>query len=312
MPTEQPHLIVATPRPSETERWAGHFRQAYPDWTVDEFAVGQPSTGAQYAVVWQPDTALFEQEPGLRAAFNLGAGVDAVASSIPSTVPLYRLEDAGMAEQMAEYALYGVLQAVGRFQPYEEQARQGQWKAHRPVDRRQWPVAVLGLGVIGRKIAQVIASLGYPVHGWSRRLHEADFPCYAGEEGLQQCLSASRVLINALPLTPQTKGLINRDTLAQLQPGGYLINVARGAHLVDQDVLDALNSGQLAGAMLDAFTQEPLPADHPYWGNPAVMITPHISGITLREQALEQIGSRIAQLHQGQAASGLVDQSQGY
>ena len=312
MPSTQPHLIVATPRASETQRWAEHFRRAYPDWTVDEFVVGQDTTGAQYAVVWQPDSALFQQEPALRAVFNLGAGVDAAAGLIPPELPLYRLEDAGMAEQMAEYALYGVLRATGRFSPYEEQAKQGQWKAHRPLNRRDWPVAVLGLGVIGRKIADVIGSLGYPVHGWSRRLHEADFPCYAGEQGLQQCLSNSRILINALPLTPQTRGLINRETLAHLQPGGYLINVARGAHLVDQDVLAALDSGQLAGALLDAFVQEPLPADSPYWGNPAVMVTPHISGITLRDQAMEQIGSRIALLHEGKVASGRVDPGQGY
>nr|WP_321302307.1 glyoxylate/hydroxypyruvate reductase A [Alcaligenes faecalis] len=312
MPTQLPHLIVATARPSETTRWADEFRKAYPHWKVDEFVPGQPSTGATYAVVWQPDTVLFKQEPNLRATFNLGAGVDAVAGTIPAEMPLYRLEDAGMAEQMAEYALYGVLRAVGRFQPYEEQAREGKWKAHRPIDRRQWPVAVLGLGAIGSRIAKVIASLGYPVHGWSRRLHEADFPCYAGEQGLKECVSASRILVNALPLTPQTEGLINRDVLSNLQPGGYLINVARGGHLVDADVLEALKSGHLSGALLDAFTQEPLPADHPYWGIPSVMITPHISGITVRELALEQIGSRIELLQEGKPASGRVNHSQGY
>ncbi|HRL22145.1 MAG TPA: glyoxylate/hydroxypyruvate reductase A [Alcaligenes sp.] len=308
----QPHLIVATPRESETQRWAQHFRDAYPDWRVDLFQPGQAATGAQYAVVWQPDPLLFSQEPSVRAVFNLGAGVDAMAASILSDMPLYRLEDAGMAEQMAEYALYGVLQATGRFRPYEEQAREGRWKAHRPVDRKQWPVAVLGLGVIGRKVADVIASLGYPVHGWSRTLHQADFPTYAGQAGLHDCLAASRILVNALPLTAQTRGLINEDTLSRLQPGAYLINLARGAHIVDQDVLDALDSGQLSGALLDVFTQEPLPADHPYWGHPGVMVTPHISGITLREQALEQIGSRIALLHQGQPVEGRVDVRLGY
>lgn len=307
-----PHLVVATPRESETQRWAQHFRDAYPDWRVDEFVPGQAATGARYAVVWQPDPLLFTQEPDLSAVFNLGAGVDAMAASIPDGMPLYRLEDAGMAEQMAEYALYGVLQATGRFRPYEEQAREGRWKAHRPVNRRDWPVAVLGLGVIGRKVAGVIASLGYPVHGWSRTPREADFPCHAGEQGLRDCLAASRILVNALPLTAQTRGLINQDVLAQLQPGGYLINLARGAHVVDDDVLEALDSGQLAGALLDVFTQEPLPADHPYWSHPGVMVTPHISGITLREQALEQIGSRIALLHAGCEAGGRVDAALGY
>lgn len=312
MSAGQPHLIVATPRDSETQRWAQHFRDAYPQWRVDEFVPGRTATGAHYAVVWKPDAYLFSQEPGLRAVFNLGAGVDAMAASIPAGMPLYRLEDAGMAEQMAEYALYGVLQATGRFRSYEEQAREGRWKAHRPVDRRQWPVAVLGLGVIGRKVADLIASLGYPVRGWSRTLRQAGFPCYAGEQGLQECLASSRILVNALPLTPQTQGLINRDTLARLLPGAYLINLARGAHVVDEDVLEALDSGQLAGALLDAFTQEPLPQDHPFWGHPGVMVTPHISGITLREQALEQIGSRIALLHQGREAGGRVNAALGY
>ncbi len=312
MPVSQPHLIIATARSTETARWAQEFRNAYPDWKVDEFVPGQPSTGAIYAVVWQPDPILFQQEPDLRATFNLGAGVDAVAGSIPAGMPLYRLEDAGMAEQMAEYALYGVLRAVGRFTPYEEQARKGTWKAYRPIDRRQWPVAVLGLGAIGSKIAQVIASLGYPVQGWSRRLHEADFPCYAGDQGLKDCVSASRILVNALPLTAQTEGLINRDLLSHLQPGGFLINVARGGHLVDADVVEALQSGHLSGALLDAFTQEPLPADHPYWGIASVMVTPHISGITVRDLALEQIGSRIVLLQQGKPASGQVDHTLGY
>jgi glyoxylate/hydroxypyruvate reductase A len=171
----------------------------------------------------------------------------------------------------------------------------------------------MGLGVLGQRVAQALAHFEFPVNGWSRTpKHLEGVRGFHGEEQFHGFLTASRILVNLLPLTAETQDIMNRDTLSQLLPGGYVINVARGAHLVDDDLLALLNSGHLAGATLDVFRTEPLPPAHPFWGHPKITMTPHTSARTLRETSIAQIAGKIEALERGETVAGMVDVGRGY
>ena len=171
----------------------------------------------------------------------------------------------------------------------------------------------MGLGVLGQRVAQALASFEFPVRGWSRSAREAaGVQCFAGEARFGEFLDGTRVLVNLLPLTPKTENLLDRATLSRLLPGGYLINVARGAHLVDEVLIALLDSGHLAGAALDVFRTEPLPPEHPFWRHPKITVTPHTSARTLRDESIAQIARKIRALESGAPIAGVVDRQRGY
>jgi glyoxylate/hydroxypyruvate reductase A len=171
----------------------------------------------------------------------------------------------------------------------------------------------MGLGVLGPRVAQALARFEFPVNGWSRSAKAIDgVQCFSGQAGFNDFLAASRILVCLLPLTPDTDNIMCHDTLARLQPGGYVINVARGAHLVDEDLLALLDSGHLAGATLDVFRTEPLPPANPFWRHPSITITPHTSARTLRETSIAQIVGKMAALERGENIAGIVDTARGY
>ena len=171
----------------------------------------------------------------------------------------------------------------------------------------------MGLGVLGSRVAQALQAFDFPVNGWSRSAKQLPgVQCFAGDGGLSPFLAASRVLVNLLPLTAQTENILNQRTLSQLQSGGYVINVARGAHLVDADLLALLDSGHLAGATLDVFRTEPLPTGHPFWHHPKLTLTPHTSARTLRDESIAQIARKIRALQRGEPIAGVVDPVRGY
>jgi len=275
----------------------------------------QPGSAlADYAVVWKPPQRLIDEQTALRALLNTGAGVDALLQlRLPSTVPVVRLDDAGMSVQMAEYVCHAVIRHFREFDGYEADMAQGRWSYRKPRSRVDFPVGVLGLGVLGERVARAVAQFDFPVNGWSRSQKSiAGVQCFKGDGQLDAFLSASRVLVCLLPLTPDTENLLNTERLARLQPQGYVINVARGAHLVDADLLQALDSGHLAGATLDVFRVEPLPARHAFWQHPKITLTPHTSARTLRSESIAQIAGKIAALERGEPVAGRVDPIRGY
>jgi glyoxylate/hydroxypyruvate reductase A len=179
--------------------------------------------------------------------------------------------------------------------------------------RSECPVGIMGLGVLGQRVARAVAQFDFPVMGWSRSPKQIEgVRCFSGVEQLPQFLQMSKVLVCLLPLTDDTRGILNRRNLAQLQSGGYLINVARGAHLVDEDLIALIDSGHLSGAKLDVFRQEPLPESHPFWKHPKISITPHTSARTLRDESIAQIAGKIQAFERGQPVTGVVDRSRGY
>jgi glyoxylate/hydroxypyruvate reductase A len=305
------HITVCLSQ-QKPEPWQQGLQAAFPDATVSVWQPGAPA--ADFAVVWAPPQAFFDQQPGLKAVFNTGAGVDALlALRLPETTRIVRLDDAGMSVQMAEFACHAVIRHFRELDGYEADVAQGRWSYRKPRARADFPVGVMGLGVLGERVARALTVFEFPVHGWSRSPKAIEgVTTHAGEAQLDIFLSQCRVLINLLPLTPETENILNRRTLGLLRPGGYVINLARGAHLVDADLLALLDEGHLAGAALDVFRTEPLPADHGFWKHPKITVTPHTSARTLRDDSIAQIARKIAALQRGEAVAGEVDRRRGY
>lgn len=294
--------------------WLAGLRAAWPQ---AEFRLWLPgdTEPADYALVWNPPPDMLAGRSHLKAIFNLGAGVEKLLQlpGLPANVPILRLEDAGMAVQLAEYATYAVLRYFRRFDDYERQAEQHAWQGLPAYAKRDFPVGILGLGALGTRVAQALQHFGFPVRGWSRtRKTLPGVHCFSGPSSFNDFLQDVRVLICVLPFTRDTAGILNRDVFSQLAYGAYLINLARGAHLVEADLLPALDSGRLTGATLDVTQVEPLPSAHPFWSHPRVTITPHMAGETFRDDAVRQVVEKLRAFDQGDAISGIVNRTLGY
>jgi glyoxylate/hydroxypyruvate reductase A len=297
---------------TDAQPWLEGLRAALPGAHISLWQSGAPA--AEYAIVWQPPQAFFDEQPQLKVAFNIGAGVDAMLRlNIAPTTQLIRLDDAGMGVQMAEYVCHALIRHYRQFTDYDADKEAGVWQQREVLPRTAMPVGIMGLGVLGQRVAQAVAQFDFPVNGWSRS--PKDLPgvrCFHGAEGFRDFLASSRVLVSVLPATPETRDIINRDTLSRLQRGAYLINVARGTQLVEEDLLALLDSGHMAGAALDVFRTEPLPSDHPFWTHAQIRITPHSAALTVRSESIAQIVSKIAALQAGKPVVGVVDRVRGY
>lgn len=295
-------------------QWINTLQAALPTADIRVWQQGD-NAPADYAAVWKPLPGMLGHRAGLKAVFNLGAGVDAILalSDLPRDIPLIRIDDGGMAVQMAEYVTYAVLQHYRGFDRYAAQARRAHWDKLPPRQKSACRIGILGLGVLGSRIADSLVHFGFPVHGWCRRPKEhATIPVFYGNESLTAFLAQSDMLVCALPLTDATHGILNHQTMSQLPAGAYIINIARGQHIVDDDLLHLINSHHLSGATLDAFTVEPLPPAHAFWQHPQIHVTPHISAMTVIEESALQVAQKITALEAGQAVNGVVDIQRGY
>ncbi|ASC78131.1 glyoxylate/hydroxypyruvate reductase GhrA [Serratia sp. SRS-8-S-2018] len=301
------------------QEWLIGIKQRLPQAEIREWQRGDERP-ADYALVWRPPHEMLANRRDLKAVFALGAGVDAILDqerkhpgTLPAGVPLLRLEDTGMAQQMQEYALSYVLRYFRRFDEYQALQQRQEWQPLDPHSLDDFTIGILGAGVLGQSVARKLTEFGFSVRCWSRSAKQIDgVQSFAGEAQRGAFLDGVKLLINLLPNTPETVGILNRELFAQLRPGAYLINIARGAHLVEADLLAALEQEQLAAATLDVFAREPLPQDHPFWRHPRVTITPHIAAITLPQQAMDQIAANIRALEAGHAPAGVVDRQRGY
>ena len=275
---------------------------------------------ADVALVWRPPAAVFAEQRALKLVYNLGAGVDALLAmpQFPRDVPLLRLEDAGMSEALAEYVLAAVLRVYRGFDVYAAQQQQARWQPRALRDKADVAIGVLGLGVIGGAIARGLAQHGFALRGYARSMKSIDrVRCFAGtlagsDAQLAAFADGLDILVSVLPLTADTRGALNTALFARLARGAHVINVGRGAHLVEADLLAALEAGQLGGATLDVFAEEPLPAAHPFWSRPQILVTPHVSAITQIGPSVAQIAAKLAAWQRGEAVSGQVDRTRGY
>jgi glyoxylate/hydroxypyruvate reductase A len=296
-----------------TADWEAAFSKALPQAQVRTWVEGDAA--CDYAVVWAPPAELVARLHGVKAIFLMGAGADAILAfgdALPRA-PIIRLGDAGMGAQMAEYVLHFVLRHFRRFDEYDRQLRLGVWKPLPAHDRAGFTVGVLGLGQLGMRVVAALKPCQFPLRGWSRSAKAIDgVACFDGMDQLDDFLRGTRVLVCLLPLTPETDTLLDRARLSLLARGGFVINVARGAHIDDDSLLALIREGYLAGAALDVFRTEPLPLDHPFWGEPRITITPHISALTLLPEAVLQIAGKIQALARGETVADVVDLTSGY
>lgn len=277
--------------------------------------VGNPAD-IDYAVTWGAPDEFYKGLDNLQAIFSLAAGVDHLLSknSLPDGVPLIRLLDAGMGEKMAEYVLYGVLTAHRRFPYYNRCAKDAIW-AHESLSEHaeDFSVGILGLGTLGTIVAHRLLLNGYAVHGWSRSEKKVpDVQTWHGDQGLTDMAAVCDVLVCLLPLTEKTHGILNQTLFSQCKTGCYLINVARGGHLVDEDLLNAIGAKQLSGALLDVTSPEPLPPSHAFWSHQDITLTPHVSAPTQHQVSMSQIVENIQRHQNGESMTGIVNRDTGY
>jgi len=269
------------------------------------------------AVCWFPPHGLLAQLPNLTLVQSLAAGIDHIVADpeLPRQLPLCRIVDTTMAAGMKAYVSWAVVQHHRGMRAYVASSAAQKWEEQPVVSPRRHRVGIAGLGTLGMACAEALAAIGYPVRGWSRNAKDAlpdGVTGFHGDDQLDAFLSGCDTLVCLLPLTPQTRGFLNAGLFAKLPRGAHLINVGRGDHLVEADLLPALESGQLSAATLDAFSQEPLPQDHPFWGNARILITPHIATRTDRMVIARQTLANLASVQQGQRPVNLVDLERGY
>jgi len=218
-----------------------------------------------------------------------------------------------MAQQMAEYVARAVLRRYREFDAYAQSQRNGAWQPRPRLRKDEFEVGILGIGALGTAVAAALSTFGFPLAGWSRKQKTVPgVKTFGGIAALPMFLSRSRVLVCLLPLTPETRGLLDGDTLSKLPYGAYVVNVSRGALLVEDDLLALIDSGRLAGAMLDVFRDEPLPASHAFWHHPRITVTPHVSAVTRIEESVAQVAAKIRRLEAGLPVSGIVDRKHFY
>ncbi|MFI5014115.1 MAG: 2-hydroxyacid dehydrogenase [Hyphomicrobiales bacterium] len=269
----------------------------------------------RYALIWSTKDGFLRSLPNLEAIFSMGAGVDQILrdTQFPKHIPLFRLVDAGLKEQMSEYVIYGVLRWHRRMARYEEQQKAHKWQMLDAVHPSERTIGVMGLGVFGSDAAIKLATLGFRVFGWSRTPKVIpNVRCFAGAEEFDAFLAETEILVNLLPLTKETHGLLNARLLEKLPHGAALIHLGRGAHLNEADLAAAIERGHIGWAMLDVYPTEPLPPDHPFWSNSAVFVTPHVAAQPVSDVALNFVLSNLSRFERGEEPLGRVDPNVGY
>lgn len=298
----------------DADGWHRAFAARLPDATIHRWPDDAPAE-VDAALVWKPDPDVFRRVRVRRAIFNLGAGVDALlgVATLPPGIPVVRLEDAGMAAQMAEYATLAVLREFRDARHYARAQLDARWA---PLDRREktsFGVGILGAGVLARAVVRALAPFGFPLATWSRSPHaiEGAQP-YAGRPAFHPFLARSAMAIALLPSTGETRGLVDAAAFAAMPAGAHFVNLGRGDLVVESDLVAALDRGHVGHATLDVFREEPLPASHPFWHHPGITITPHVSAVTLVAESAAQVASKLRALERGLPVSGVVDRSKGY
>lgn len=300
--------------PVRGRQWAEVFAREAPQLPFRIWPdIGNPEQ-VRFLAAWEPPPNILELFPNLQVLFSSGAGVDQFDfSALPPELPVVRMVEPGIINGMVEYVSWAVL-ALHRDMPrYQRQQRGAQWQAAPVRPAGQCRVGVLGLGSLGQAALAQLRGFGFDCAGWSRSRHVFDgVQCFAGSDELPAFLARTDILVCLLPLTTETRGVLNAALFAQLPRGAGLVHVGRGPQLVQHDLLDALATGQIADAILDVTDPEPLPPEHPFWQHPNLWLTPHIASMTQPETAAQVVLDNLRRFDTGQAMVGRVDRSRGY
>lgn len=310
----RPVLLMLVPA-SWAGLWLPHFEKADLKVLVqgrDEYRAEE----VDYVFSFRPPHGLLKTFPKLKTIFSVGAGVDAFLADpeFPKRIPLVRFVDPQLSTEMAQYVVMHVLRQHRQQSAFEAAQKQGRWSQmllpRKTADTR---IGILGLGEIGTMAGERLRDLGFPISGWSRSpKHVRGIESYSGAGEFAAFLAVSDFLVCLLPLTPETRGILNAKTFSMLPEGAYLINVARGGHLKEDDLVPAIESGRLAGATLDVFQTEPLPETSPFWRHPKITVTPHVAAISDPQIAARFVIDGIAAAERGETHPHTVDTGRGY
>lgn len=306
-------LFIAPNR--DMSSWEDALTEIDPNVDIEVWPNVEDKKRVQFAVCWDQPKHVLDQYPNLKAVSSLGAGTDHLLQdeSLPNSVAICRVVSPSLIQQMKEYVLGATLNIQRNFVHYIRQKDRGKWQAHKHPLSRNLQVGVMGLGKLGRPVAQQLAKMGYRVSGWSRTSKKVtDVQTFAGSEELGPFLNNTQILICLLPLTDETKDILDLDLFKKLKRPGWIINVARGEHLVDEDLIYALDSNFLQGAWLDVFSEEPLPEKHAFWNRTNIIVTPHIASITQPVEVAEQILDNYKRALSGMELNYKVDREKGY
>lgn len=305
-------LILSKPMPPEPYARALAAR-AFPH-PVHQSLEGVDPASVRWLIAWRLPAGVLPRLPNLELVFCPAAGVDRLLATpdLPATLPVSRVSDDAQAQELAQYVVHAVLDHLRLAPRYRAQQAARDWTRHRaPVVGT--PALVMGLGPIGQLIARALAMLGFRVTGWSRTARTLpDVPTVHGADGLAAALPQARVLVCALPLTPQTTGLVDAALLARLPRGAFFVNIGRGGHVVEADLVAALADGRLGGAALDVQAHEPMKPDDPLWTAPNLALTPHVAGQLEPDAVVAQFVDEVARLERGEPLKLRVDPSRGY
>ncbi|TVQ34281.1 MAG: glyoxylate/hydroxypyruvate reductase A [Geminicoccaceae bacterium] len=306
-------LVFASPIDAP-EPWLGALDRLLPDLECGIWPeVGDPAR-VEYALVYRPPAGMLRRFPRLRLILSLGAGVDGILADpeLPD-VPIIRMVEPSLTRTMTDYVLLAVLRVHRGLDHLARAQRDGAWSFALPALPETTRVGVLGLGEIGRAVAKRLHDNGFAVSGWSRTPRAlATVRCHAGRDELPAMLAECDIVVSLLPATAATRDLMDASFFAAMKQGAHLVNVGRGDQVVDADLLLALDQGQLGGATLDVFREEPLPPDHPFWRHPNVLVTPHVAGCALPETGALAVAEAIRRDRAGEALLHVVDRSVGY
>jgi len=308
-----PLLFIS--KSDDPDAWRAMLGEALPDLDMRVWPEAGDPAEIEFALAWKPERGLLAKFPNLKLIQSLGMGVDHIFldRDLPAGVPVARLVDPDMVRQMSEYVVFAALRHHRRMDAYDANQRAGRWASAGLRDTPEVRAGVLGLGAIGSDTARKLSLLGFQVAGWSRTKKSLDgIESFHGSDGLTAFLNRTDILVCLLPLTPETHSLLDAAAFAALPQGAYVINLARGGHVVEADLLAAIERGHLAGATLDVFETEPLPAGHPFWDHPKIHVTPHVAGLTNPRTSAAQVVENIRRVRAGHAPLNLVDAARGY
>lgn len=307
--------ILFRSTPAATTRWRRLLGDLLPEHEIRYWPDIGDKAAIEYALVWQPEPGLLAALPHLKLIVGLGAGVDHLLGdpALPKGVPILRLVDPYMTDAMSEFVVLSVLRLHRQDLDYLAQQRAARWQEREQKNAAERPVGILGFGTLGQDAARKLKALGFEVAGWSRGPKAVPgFATHAGPAGFEALLGRSEILVCLLPLTAETAGILNARAFARLPRGAALVNAGRGRHLVEEDLIAALDSGQLSGAVLDVFHDEPLPVSHPFWRHERIIVTPHIAAETHPPTAAPIIRDAIRRCEAGLPVENLVDLARGY
>ena len=315
--SEEPFIIAyydGAAEASRIEAWQARLQNHLPDLKLVPL-MSEAAKQAMAAMVWNPPIGQIKQMPNLKGVVSLGQGVDHIFKddSLPSHLPVVRIVDHDMSVALGHWVCLSVLEKCRNASDYRALAKRREFRPLPQQDARALKLGVYGVGAIGNEVVRQLRALGFDVTGYARGPHpDLDYPVKYGEAGLSEMLQEMDIHICIMPLTEETTGFFDKAKFSKMKVGAYFINAGRGKHVIEDDLLTAINSGHISGASLDVFEVEPLPDDHKFWDHPHITIWPHVAAQTNPQTASQQIAKALVSFHKGTEPANIVDKKKGY